>query len=190
MATSAFVHLHNHSEYSFLDGACHIEGIVDWAHEQSVQAVALTDHGNMFGAWEFYKKAKDKGVNPIVGCEAYVAPESRHERGREQGSAYHLTLLAEDATGYRNLMKLVSLGYLEGFYSKPRIDMEILRAHRDGIIALTGCIQGYVPALLAANQREAAVKNFQQLQDVMGARESICRGSKSRYPRGEGAPMK
>ncbi len=168
MATSAFVHLHNHSEYSFLDGACHIEGIVDWAYEQSVQAVALTDHGNMFGAWEFYKKAKDKGVNPIVGCEVYVAPENRHERGREQGSAYHLTLLAEDATGYRNLMKLVSLGYLEGFYSKPRIDMEILRAHRDGIIALTGCIQGYVPALLAANQREAAVKNFQQLQDVMG----------------------
>ncbi|MDE0506510.1 MAG: DNA polymerase III subunit alpha, partial [Candidatus Poribacteria bacterium] len=168
MATSAFVHLHNHSEYSFLDGACHIDGIIDWAHEQSVQAVALTDHGNMFGAWEFYKKAKDKGVNPIVGCEVYVAPESRHERGREQGSAYHLTLLAEDATGYRNLMKLVSLGYLEGFYSKPRIDMEILRAHRDGIIALTGCIQGYVPALLAANQREAAVKNFQRLQDVMG----------------------
>ena len=168
MPTPGFVHLHNHSEYSLLDGACRIADMIDWAYQTSTPAIALTDHGNMFGAWEFYKKAKDKGVNPIVGCEVYVAPESRHERGKEQGSPYHLTLLAENATGYRNLMRLVSLGYLEGFYSKPRIDMEILREYREGIIALTGCIQGYVPALLASNQRETAEKNFRVLQDVIG----------------------
>ncbi len=168
MSIPEFIHLHNHSEYSLLDGACRISDMIDWAYQTSTQAVALTDHGNMFGTWEFYRQAKEKGVNPIVGCEVYVAPESRHERGKEQGSPYHLTLLAENATGYRNLMKLVSLGYLEGFYSKPRIDMEILREYRDGIIALTGCIQGYVPALLASNQRETAVKNFRVLQDVMG----------------------
>ena len=168
MSIPGFVHLHNHSEYSLLDGACRIADMVDWAYRTSTPAIALTDHGNMFGAWEFYKKAKDKGVNPIVGCEVYVAPESRHERGKEQGSPYHLTLLAENAVGYRNLMKLVSIGYLEGFYSKPRIDMEILREYREGIIALTGCIQGYVPALLASNQRDTAVKNFRMLQDVMG----------------------
>ncbi|MCZ6677626.1 MAG: DNA polymerase III subunit alpha [Candidatus Poribacteria bacterium] len=168
MAKSAFVHLHNHSEYSLLDGACRIADMVDWAYQTSAPAVALTDHGNMFGAWDFYKTAKDKGVNPIVGCEVYVAPGSRHERGKTQGSPYHLTLLSEDATGYKNLMKLVSLGYTEGFYSKPRIDMEILREYREGIIALTGCIQGFVPALLASDQRDQGVKNFLLLQEIMG----------------------
>ena len=127
MAKSDFVHLHNHSEYSLLDGAGRIADMVDWAYNTSVPAVALTDHGNLFGAWELYKTAKDKGVNPIVGCEVYVAPASRHDRIRSQGSPYHLTLLAEDAVGYKNLMRLVSLAYIEGFYSKPRIDMEILR---------------------------------------------------------------
>ena len=168
MAKSAFVHLHNHSEYSLLDGACRISDMIEWAAKSSAPAVALTDHGNMFGAWDFYKKAKDKGVNPIVGCEAYIAPGSRHDREKNQGSPYHLTLLAEDVTGYKNLMKLGSIAYLEGFYSRPRIDMEILREHREGIIALTGCIQGFVPALLAADQREGAVKNFRLLQDIMG----------------------
>jgi DNA polymerase-3 subunit alpha len=165
---SEFVHLHNHSEYSLLDGACRIEDMVDWAVKNSAPAVALTDHGNLFGAWEFYKAAKDKGVNPIVGCEVYVAPGNRKTRGKEQGSPYHLTLLSKNATGYKNLMQLVSLGYLEGFYSKPRIDMEILREYHEGIIALTGCIQGFVPALLAANQREAAVKNFLLLKEILG----------------------
>jgi DNA polymerase-3 subunit alpha len=169
MPKPGFVHLHNHSEYSLLDGACRIADMIDWAYQTSTPAIALTDHGNMFGTWEFYKKAKDKGVNPIVGCEVYVAPESRHERGKEQGSPYHLTLLAENATGYRNLMKLVSLGYLEGFYSKPRIDMEILREYCEGIIALTGCIQGYVPALLVSNQRETAVKKFSRPARCYGA---------------------
>ena len=110
---SEFVHLHNHSEYSMLDGACRIEAMVDWAVENSAPAVALTDHGNMFGAWELYSKATEAGVNPIVGCEVYVAPGDRKTRGKEQGGPYHLTLLAEDATGYQNLLK-ISITWIHG----------------------------------------------------------------------------
>ena len=168
--SSEFVHLHNHSEYSLLDGACRISDMIQWAVESSAPAVALTDHGNMFGAWEFYTKAKEAGVNPIVGCEVYVAPGSREKRGKDQGSPYHLTLLVENATGYQNLLELVSRGYTEGFYSKPRIDMEILREHREGIIALTGCIQGQVPQLLCSDKREEGVENFKKLIDTMGSR--------------------
>ncbi len=163
-----FVHLHNHSEYSMLDGACRIEDMVNWAVENGAPAVALTDHGNMFGAWELYSKATKAGVNPIVGCEVYVAPGSRRERGKGQGGPYHLTLLAEDATGYQNLLKLVSLGYTEGFYSRPRVDMEILREYHAGIIALTGCIQGQVPQLLCSNRREEGIANFKTLMEIMG----------------------
>jgi DNA polymerase-3 subunit alpha len=166
--TSEFVHLHNHSEYSMLDGACRIPDMVAWAVENSVPAVALTDHGNMFGAYELYNKATEAGVNPIIGCEVYVAHGSRKTRGQEHGDPYHLTLLAEDATGYRNLLELVFLGYTEGFDRKPRIDMEILREHHDGIIALTGCIQGQVPQLLCANRRDEAIQNFKTLMDIMG----------------------
>ncbi len=168
--SSEFVHLHNHSEYSLLDGACRISDMIQWAVENSAPAVALTDHGNMFGAWEFYTKAKKAGVNPIVGCEVYVAPGDRKIRGKDQGSPYHLTLLVENATGYRNLLELVSRGYTEGFYSKPRIDMEILREHREGIIALTGCIQGQVPQLLCSDKREEGIENFKKLMDTMGPR--------------------
>ncbi|MDE0316218.1 MAG: DNA polymerase III subunit alpha [Candidatus Poribacteria bacterium] len=168
--SSEFVHLHNHSEYSMLDGACRISDMIQWAVENSAPAVALTDHGNMFGAWEFYTKAQEAGVNPIVGCEVYVAPGDRKKRGKEQGSPYHLTLLVENATGYQNLLELVSLGYTEGFYSKPRIDMEILREYREGIIALTGCIQGQVPQLVASDKREEGIQNFKTLIDIMGPR--------------------
>ena len=167
---SEFVHLHNHSEYSMLDGACRIPDMVDWAVENSVPAVALTDHGNMFGAWELYNKATEAGVKPIIGCEVYVAHGSRKTRVQEPGGPYHLTLLAEDATGYQNLLELVSLGYTEGFNRKPRIDMEILREYRDGIIALTGCIQGQVPQLLCADRRDEAIQNFKTLMEIMGER--------------------
>ena len=163
---SEFVHLHNHSEYSMLDGACRISDMVDWAVTHSVPAVALTDHGNMFGAWELYNKATDAGIKPIIGCEVYVAPDSR--KTREQEGPYHLTLLAEDAAGYQNLLELVSLGYTEGFYRKPRIDMEILREHCDGIIALTGSIQAQVPQLLCADRRDEAVQNLKTLMEIMG----------------------
>ncbi len=166
--SSEFVHLHNHSEYSMLDGACPISDMIAWAVENSAPAVALTDHGNMFGAWEFYTKAQEAGVNPIVGCEVYVAPGDRHKRGKDQGSPYHLTLLVENAVGYRNLIELVSLAYTEGFYSKPRIDMDILREYREGIIALTGCIQGQVPQLISSDKREEGIQNFKTLMDIMG----------------------
>ena len=168
--SSEFVHLHNHSEYSMLDGACRISDMIQWAVKNSAPAVALTDHGNMFGALEFYTAAKKAGVNPIVGCEVYVAPGNRRTRGKEQGSAYHLTLLVENAIGYQNLIRLVSLGYTEGFYSKPRIDMDILREYREGIIALTGCIQGQVPQLISSDKREEGIKNFKTLMDIMGER--------------------
>ena len=167
---SEFVHLHNHSEYSMLDGACRIPDMVDWAVENGVPAVALTDHGNMFGAGELYNKATDAGVKPIIGCEVYVAQGSRKTRAQEPGGPYHLTLLAEDATGYQNLLELVSLGYTEGFNRKPRIDMEILREYRDGIIALTGCIQGQVPQLLCANRRDEAVQHLKTLMEIMEER--------------------
>lgn len=168
--SSEFVHLHNHSEYSMLDGACRISDMIQWAVKNSTPAVALTDHGNMFGAWEFYTSAQKAGVNPIVGCEVYVAPGDRKVRGKEQGGPYHLTLLVENATGYQNLLELVSRGYTEGFYSKPRIDMEILREYREGIIALTGCIQGQVPQLLCSDRREEGINNFKTLIDIMGPR--------------------
>ena len=163
----SFVHLHNHSEYSLLDGACRIDDMISWAKTNSAQAVALTDHGNLFGAWNFYNKAKKEGVNPIVGCEVYIAPGSRKVKMKEAGQPYHLTLLAEDASGYQNLLKLVSLGYTEGFYSKPRIDIDALREHRDGIIGLTGCIAGFVPRELNKSKEHAEL-NFMTLMDVLG----------------------
>ncbi len=166
--TVDFVHLHNHSEYSMLDGVCRVPDIIQWAVENSAPAVALTDHGNMFGAWEFYTEAQKAGVAPIIGCEVYVAPGDRGIFGKDQAEPYHLTLLAENATGYRNLMKLVSLGYIEGFYIKPRIDMDILREYHEGIIALTGCIRGQVPQLLASNKREEGIRNLKTLIDIMG----------------------
>ena len=162
-----FVHLHNHSDGSLLDGACKIEDMVDWAVQNSSPGVGLTDHGNLFCAWDFMTKAREKGVNPIVGCEVYVAPGSRKTRGKEQGSPYHLTLLAENATGYKNLLKMVSVGYTEGFYSKPRIDMEILRDHNEGIIGLTGCVAGFVPKAISTS-KEKGIENFKQLIDVLG----------------------
>ncbi len=165
---SEFVHLHNHSEYSMLDGACRVSDMVDWAVTHSVPAVALTDHGNMFGAWELYNKSTDAGVKPIIGCEVYVAPDGRKTRVQDPEGPYHLTLLAEDAMGYQNLLELVSLGYTEGFNRKPRIDMEILREHRDGIIALTGCIHGQVPQLLCTNRRDEAIQSFKELTEIMG----------------------
>lgn len=163
-----FVHLHNHSEYSLLDGACRIPDMVQWAIENSSPAIALTDHGNMFGAWEFYKTAKAEGVNPIIGCEVYVENENSKTNENGTSNTSHLTLLAEDAAGYHNLLELTSLGYTQGFHSKPRINMEMLREYHSGIIALTGCINGIVPQFICSNQREEAVRNLLTLIDIMG----------------------
>lgn len=171
-----FVHLHVHTQYSLLDGAIRVDDLIETARSMNMAAAAMTDHGNMFGALEFYEKAKKAGINPIVGCEVYLAPKSRHDRhGRsdaggasEDGRNYHLVLLAKDLTGYQNLMKLVSIGYIEGFYYKPRIDKEVLRLHHEGLIGLSGCLKGEIASLLSRNQEKAARKIALELADIFG----------------------
>ena len=144
MSIKNFVHLHVHSEYSLLDGAVRIKDLVRKAVEFEMPAVALTDHGCMYGIIEFYNCAKKAGIKPLLGCEVYIAPNGRFDKQARKNSDndyfYHLTLIAENIKGYKNLMKLVSLGFLEGFYYKPRVDKELLREYKDGLIALSGCI--------------------------------------------------
>ena len=144
---SPFIHLHNHTHYSLLDGACRIEDMVQLAVQYKMPALAITDHGNMFGVIEFYKKAKAAGIKPVIGVEAYIAPESRFNKTSQKGreNAYHIVLLAKNRDGYRNLLKLVSAGFLEGFYYKPRIDKERLMQHHEGLSALTDCVHGEWP---------------------------------------------
>ena len=140
---SDFVHLHTHTEYSLLDGACRIEKLTEKAAELGMKAMAITDHGNMYGVVKFYKAAKKCGIKPILGCEVYTAPRSRHEKeGRQDSEPGHLVLLAENQQGYKNLMKIVSIGFVEGFYYKPRVDMEVLKEYSEGIIALSACLAG------------------------------------------------
>lgn len=142
--TNGFVHLHCHSHYSLLDGAGSIDKLIGRAKERGMNGLALTDHGNLHGALEFYQKAKKAEINPILGYEAYIAPGSRHkkEASSMKEASYHLTLLAQNRTGFKNLMKMASSAYLEGFYFKPRIDKELLEAHNEGIVCLSGCVSG------------------------------------------------
>src|SRR5687768_1624188 len=151
-----FVHLHTHSQYSLLDGANRFETLVERAREMGMGAVALTDHGNLFGAIEFYGIAKSAGIKPILGMEAYVAPGDRREKGGRPGEYHHLVLLAENEKGWRNLLRLSSIGYLEGFYYKPRIDWTSLSEHAEGLIALSACLKGEVPMLLDRERLEEA----------------------------------
>ena len=138
MSERSFVHLHCHSHYSLLDGAAPVRGLVDQAKHLGMNSLALTDHGNLHGAVEFYQEAKKVGINPVLGYEAYIAPGSRFDRdaGSMREASYHLTLLAMNRTGFKNLIRLSSAAFLEGFYFKPRIDKEILEAHNEGIICL------------------------------------------------------
>ncbi len=165
-SNSDFVHLHLHTEYSFLDGANKIGSLMKRAAEFKMPAVAMTDHGNLCGAVEFYKKAKEHGVKPILGCEVYVAPGSRHDRSGKQHYTNHLILLAKNATGYKNLCKLSTMGYLEGFYFRPRIDKEILKEHSEGLIALSACLKGEVSYLFSTGQPDAARKAAQTYKDI------------------------
>jgi DNA polymerase-3 subunit alpha len=147
MSLAQFVHLHNHTQYSLLDGACRIDDMLEAAARMKMPALAITDHGNLFGAIEFYVKAKKHRVKPIIGIEAYIAPKSRFDRSGMKGfteSGFHLVLLARNSTGYKNLIRLTTASYLEGFYHKPRMDKEILKEHSDGLIALSACLQGEV----------------------------------------------
>ena len=141
----SFVHLHNHTDFSFLDGATKAADLCSTAAEMGMPAVAMTDHGNLCGAVEFYTAAKKANIKPIIGCELYLTEGSRKERGKDiyghNKPRYHLLLLAKNRTGYHNLMKLSSSGYLEGFYHRPRVDYEILEQLHEGLICLSGCIQ-------------------------------------------------
>ncbi|OJU15744.1 MAG: DNA polymerase III subunit alpha [Clostridiales bacterium 43-6] len=153
----SFVHLHLHSQYSLLDGACRIGPLLDAVREQGENAVAITDHGVMFGAVEFYKEAKKRGIKPIIGCEVYVAPRRRTDKINElDGSYYHLILLCENNKGYQNLCKLVSMAFTEGFYRKPRVDHEILEQYSEGLIVLSACLAGEIPRAILRNDYEEA----------------------------------
>lgn len=165
----SFVHLHVHTEYSLLDGASRIGSLVKRAKELNMPAIAITDHGTMYGIVDFYKQAKKQGIKPIIGCEVYVAPRSRRERNMVEGEAYyHLVLLAETDEGYRNLIELVSRGNTEGFYYKPRVDKELLSQYSKGLICLSACIAGEIPSWLLKDNIAAAETLVQEYIDIFG----------------------
>ena len=164
-----FTHLHLHSEYSLLDGACRIKDLVTAVKEMGQEAVAITDHGAMYGAVDFYKEAKKQGVKPIIGCEVYVAPRSMRDKTHGIDSDYsHLVLLCENMTGYRNLIKIVSLSWTEGFYGKPRTDRETLAAHSEGLIALSACLAGDIPKFLLNGDYASAYKRALEYRQMFG----------------------
>jgi len=168
---SQFVHLHVHTQFSLLDGANQIDPLIQQIKSFGQPAVAITDHGNMFGAIEFYRKAKELGVKPIIGCEAYMAPGSRLNKDSSQlahHDYYHLILLARNLTGYQNLIKLVSKAYLEGFYYKPRMDKDIINEHHEGLIALSGCLSGEIPYLIGQKDMDRAAAVAGEFREIFG----------------------
>src|SRR5438477_7770714 len=151
MSRDSFVHLHLHTEYSLLDGSIRMKELMKKAAQFKMPAVAITDHGNLFGAIEFYQEAQRAGVKPIIGCEAYVAPRSHKDKsGSLRDAAYHFTLLAQNEAGYRNLVKLISTAHLDGFHYRPRIDKELLSQHSAGLIGLSGCLAGEINSAIQA----------------------------------------
>src|SRR5262245_42868187 len=171
MPHADFVHLHLHTEYSLLDGACRLDRLVDRARELKFPALAITDHGVLYGAIDFYQTARDKGIKPIIGCEVYVAPGSRLDKKTGSGGRdvyHHLVLLAKDETGYRNLVKLFTTEHLEGYYYKPRIDKEILAQNKDGLIALSGCLASEIPELIQKDQLDKARAAIDWFKQTLG----------------------
>lgn len=168
MRNQEFTHLHLHTHYSFLDSTIKINDLMKKARELKMAAVAITDHGHMFGVMEFYESAIKHGIKPIIGCEVYVAPGSRLEKtGRGISEvAFHLVLLAENERGYKNLMKLVSLGYTEGFYFKPRVDKELFKVYGEGLIALSSCLKGEIPYLLSRAEKEKAYQIAEEYKTI------------------------
>src|SRR6056297_1408819 len=154
--TYNFVHLHNHTEYSLLDGALRIEKLISRAKEYDMPAVAITDHGVLYGIIKFYRQAKEENIKAIIGCEVYVTAGSRFEKKDRKN--YHLLLLAENNQGYHNLIKIVSSAWLEGFYYKPRVDKDLLYEYRSGLIALSACLQGEIPQYYLHGKDERAEK--------------------------------
>ncbi len=163
-----FVHLHLHTEFSLLDGACRIDELLDEAVKLKMPSLAVTEHGNMFSSVVFHDHARERGLKPILGCEVYVASGSRHEKSGPQSETNHLVLLAETDEGYKNLIKLVSAGYTEGFYYRPRIDKDLLAQHSNGLIALSSCLKGEVASALKIEQARPALEAAARLRDIMG----------------------
>ena len=170
MAGKGFTHLHLHSQYSLLDGAIDFDKLLKRCKQLQMDSVAVTDHGNMFGAIEFYTKARSAGVKPIIGMEAYVAPGSRFDKTKSSISdaAYHLILLAENNNGYHNLLKLASIGYTEGFYYRPRIDKEILSEFREGLICTSACLSGEIGRSLINEDFSGARKAAESYLEIFG----------------------
>ncbi len=160
-----FTHLHVHTQYSILDGAANIQNLIEAAKKKGMDSLAITDHGNMFGVLKFFFEAKKNNIKPIIGCEIYVAPDSRFDRrAREDKSSYHLILLAKNYEGYLNLSRLSSLAYLEGFYYRPRVDKELLKKYCNGIIAMSACLGGEIPSAIL---NHGTVKAEQILQEYL-----------------------
>ncbi len=168
MSNQSFVHLHVHSHYSLLDGLGKIDELVEMAKADNAPAVALTDHGVMYGVVEFYQKCKKAGIKPIIGVETYLAPGSRHDKSSQNERNYHLVLLAKNQTGYHNLLKLVSIAHLEGFYYKPRIDWETLCQYSDGLIAMSACLAGEIPRLIVSDRYEQAKERALEYLNLFG----------------------
>ena len=163
-----FTHLHVHSEYSLLDGMCRIPNLIARTKELGMDSLALTDHGVMYGAIEFYRLAKEAGIRPIIGCEVYIAQNGHTSRTVNDKNNYHLVLLARNQTGYRNLIQLVTHAHLEGFYYKPRIDKEFLREHSAGLVALSACMAGEVPQNILAGRMDDAKKAALWYKETFG----------------------
>ena len=184
----SFVHLHGHSTYSLLDGACRVGNLARRTAEAGMPAVALTDHGNLFGAVDFYRACKKEGVKPILGMEAFVAPQGpdnlgRHGRERNPVAAYHLTLLAKNKTGWQNLIKLSSAAYMEGFYYSPRIDRELLEKYGDGLICLSGCMSSETswPEKILAAFSSSPCRTIQSLRLDYVHRTAHCQARSVQY---------
>ena len=161
-----FSHLHVHTEYSLLDGFARTDRLLERARELGIPALAITDHGALYGIIDFYEKAKERGIKPIIGIEIYLTRGSRKEKSPKERELYHLILLAKNNKGYKNLLKLSSLSYLEGFYYKPRVDKELLEKYSEGLIALSGCISGEIPSLILSGMDEEAVRTAKWYKEV------------------------
>ena len=164
----SFTHLHLHTEYSLLDGLIRIPKLANRLKELGMDSVAITDHGNMYGVIEFYETMKKNGIKPILGCEVYIAPKGRLIKEKKSAKRHHLILLAKDNAGYKNLLKIVSIGFLEGFYYKPRVDYEVLQKYHNGLIASSACLQGEIPSLILSNGKEEARKALHRYLDIFG----------------------
>src|ERR671939_368946 len=179
-----FVHLHLHTEFSLLDGACRIDELLDEAVRLKMPALAVTEHGNMFSSVVFHDHARDRGLKPILGCEVYVASGSRFEKSGPQTETNHLVLLAETNEGYKNLIKLVSAGYTEGFYYRPRIDKDLLARHAKGLIGLSSCLKGEVASALKVEQARPALEAAARPHDILlciGTGKTVNDAQRMRY---------